>query len=85
MLAGYMDQLRNTIAWAHYQDDIDSLYLARDSMQQLMQWVDLLPKAAQQQACYAIDSLLPMEWPLWMEACRFDDGSSVASENSTFH
>lgn len=75
MLHTYIDQLQHSIQWAEQQDDIDVLCLARDSMDQLLAFVSTLPAAAQMQAQQRIDRVLPMEWPLWMEACRYQDGS----------
>ncbi len=77
MLCHYLDNLKNTIQWACMQDDIDILSLARDRHNQLLDYVQTLPTSEQQLAHQHIDGLLPMEWPLWMEACRYDDGADA--------
>ncbi|MGK0499158.1 MAG: hypothetical protein ACJAYG_000790 [Oceanicoccus sp.] len=77
-ISSLIDNLQHSILWAQQQDDMEVLCLARDNMDQLMSVVDSLPLADQLQAHYHIDQVLPMEWPLWMEACRYDDGSSRA-------
>jgi hypothetical protein len=76
MLSNYIDNLQSSILWAQQQDDIDVLCLARDNMNQLMDFVTSLSKDDQLQAHQHIDQVLPMEWPLWMEACRYEDGPS---------
>lgn len=73
MLTNYIDNLQSTIQWAQYQDDLDVLCLARDRMNQLLSFVDTLPVNDQQQAYQHIDEMVPMEWPMWMEACRYED------------
>lgn len=73
MLNNYMDNLQNSIQWAQQQDDIDVLCLARDSMDQLLDFVGKLPLSDQMQAHEKLNNVLPMEWPLWMEACRYED------------
>ena len=73
MLNNYMDNLQNSIQWAQQQDDIDVLCLARDNMDQLLEFVRKLPLSDQIQAHEKLDKVLPMEWPLWMEACRYED------------
>ena len=85
MLGNYIDNLQNSIQWAHCQDDIDVLCLARDRMDQLMSFVTTLPEADQLQAHQHIDQVLPMEWPLWMEACRYGDGSVDMNQVVTMH
>jgi hypothetical protein len=74
MLNNYFNKLQQSIQWAEQQDDIDVLCLARDSMTQLLDFVNTLPLSEQFQAQQTIDQVLPMEWPLWMEACRYEDG-----------
>ena len=85
MLNNYIDNLQNSILWAQQQDDIDVLCLARDNMNQLMDFVTTLPEADQMQAHQHIDAVLPMEWPLWMEACRYEDSASVSDTEVTLH
>ena len=85
MLSTYINNLENTIQWAQYQDDIDILCLARDHMDQLLAFVGTLPLQDQQQAHIHLVELLPMEWPLWMEACRYEDGNQNSIENITLH
>ncbi|WP_339338947.1 hypothetical protein [uncultured Oceanicoccus sp.] len=85
MLNNYMTNLHNSIIWAQQQDDIDVLCLARDTMNQLMDFVTTLPAADQMQAQQHIESVLPMEWPLWMEACRYKDVASNERTKVTTH
>lgn len=76
MLSTYLDKLQHSIHWAHIEDDIDVLSLARESFDQLLHFVGTLPLPEQLRAHRCIDQVLPMEWPLWMEACRYEDGYS---------
>ncbi|MCP3908984.1 MAG: hypothetical protein GY712_13320 [Oceanicoccus sp.] len=85
MLNNYIDSLQSSIIWAQQQDDIDVLCLARDTMNQLMDFVTTLPTADQMQAHQDIEDVLPMEWPLWMEACRYEDGASNKHCDATVH
>lgn len=80
MLNQYIESLESTIQWAQYQDDLDILCLARDRMDQLLDFVQTLPEPDQIKAQMTIDRVLPMEWPLWMEACRYEEAAvSVAT------
>ena len=85
MLSNYIDNLQSSILWAQQQDDIDVLCLARDNMNQLMDFVTNLSEDDQLQAHLHIDQVLPMEWPLWMEACRYEDSSSDLHLEVTVH
>jgi hypothetical protein len=73
MLASYVQNLQGCIQWASLQEDMDVLCLARERMQELEQYVSQLPVAQQQSAYLLIDDILPMEWPLWMETCRYEE------------
>lgn len=84
MLSHYIDNLESTIQWAQYQDDIDVLCLARDRMNQLLDFVRFLPERDQIKVQQTIDRVLPMEWPLWMEACRYEDRDPIPA-NITLH
>lgn len=85
MLNHYIENLESTIQWAQFQDDIDVLCLARDHMNQLLDFVDTLPVPEQVKAQMSIDRVLPMEWPLWMEACRYEDQAPMAPREATLH
>lgn len=85
MLHHYIDNLQSSIQWAQYQDDFDVLCLARDYMDQLLTFVGTLPVREQMQAYSAIDQVLPMEWPLWMEACRYQDGGQLVNPKRVLH
>jgi hypothetical protein len=85
MLHTYIANLQNSIIWAQHQDDIDVLYLARDNMNQLLNFITTLPEALQTQAHQTIDNVLPMEWPMWMEACRYEDFESCVATSEVFH
>lgn len=85
MLHNYIASLQNSIIWAQHQDDIDVLYLARDNMNQLLNFITTLPEALQHQAHQTIDNVLPMEWPMWMEACRYEDFESCVATSEVFH
>ena len=78
MLGHYIDNLENRILWAQQQDDIDILCAVRDNMNHLMDFVSTLPQVAQLMAHQHIEQVLPMEWPLWMEACRYQDEGDSA-------
>jgi hypothetical protein len=84
MLNHFIGKLQQTIQWAQQQDDIEVLCLARESMNQLLDFADGLPATEQVQIHQHLDRLLPMEWPLWMEACRYQDGT-VSSASPTLH
>jgi hypothetical protein len=84
MLNNYMNNLQQSIRWAQQQDDIEVLCLARDNMNQLMDFANNLSINEQVQLHQHIDQLLPMEWPLWMEACRYQD-SRASSSAPTLH
>lgn len=85
MLSSYIDNLQSSIRWAHCQNDIDVLCLAREHMNQLMSFVTTLPEVDQQQAHQHIEQVLPMEWPLWMEACRYEDRDITTAQRATLH
>jgi len=85
MLHTYIANLQNSIIWAQHQDDIDVLYLARDNMNQLLNFITTLPEALQHRAHQTIDNVLPMEWPMWMEACRYEDFESCVATSEVFH
>jgi hypothetical protein len=85
MLHNYIANLQNSIIWAQHQDDIDVLCLARDNMNQLLDFVTTLPETAQYQVHQHIDDVLPMEWPMWMEACRYEDFDCSAASGEVFH
>lgn len=76
MLNQYIENLESTIQWAQYQDDLDILCLARERMDQLLDFVQTLPVSDQIRAQMTIDRVLPMEWPLWMEACRYEEAAT---------
>jgi hypothetical protein len=57
------------------------LQQARRSMQQLQAVIAQLDSDAQRRANQTVDALLPMEWPLWMEACRFEDDQPAATRH----
>lgn len=74
MLSRYLEDLQHSIQWAQFEDDLDVLNLARHKMEEAMSFIAGLNSCQQQQSAYRqLDSLLPMEWPIWMEACRYGD------------
>jgi hypothetical protein len=73
MLKDYFSNLQECINFARSQDDLDILFLARERMNQLLSAVSALPLEKRAKAQQDIDDVLPMEWPLWMEACRYHD------------
>ena len=86
MLNIHLENLQNSILWAQFQDDLEVLYHARDNLHQLLSIVSELPVAEQLKAQETIEQVLPMEWPLWMEACRYEDGSRyTANANRVLH
>ena len=80
MLASYMENLQGCIQWASLREDMDILCLARERMQELEQFVSQLPAQEQQSAYLLIDDILPMEWPLWMETCRYEEGQQLGQQ-----
>lgn len=85
MLSHYIDNLENTIQWAHYQDDMDVLMLAREHMDRLLAFTQTLPVTEQLEVHRTLDRVLPMEWPLWMEALRYEDGDRHGGCAATLH
>lgn len=85
MLSQYIDNLENTIQWARYEEDIDVLRLARDHMDRLLDYTRTLPVAEQMHVHQQLDQVLPMEWPLWMEACRYEDEIVADGQGVTLH
>lgn len=73
MLENYFNNLQECINFARNQDDLDVLFLARERMNQLLSAVSVLPLEKRRKVQRDIDDVLPMEWPLWMEACRYHD------------
>lgn len=76
MLDQHIENLQSSIQWAQQGEDLDILQLARSRMEQLMTLISELADDERQKAYAHIDKLLPMEWPLWMEACRYEDHSA---------
>ncbi len=85
MLDTHLKNLEHSIIWAQQQDDIEVLCLARDNMDRLLHFTNELPVPTQLQVQQKIDQLLPMEWPLWMEACRYENGEDQFEEPVTLH
>lgn len=85
MLNQYIEDLQNSIQWAHFDNNFDVLCLAKQKMDKLMKFVSTLSGDAQQRAHQQIDQVLPMEWPLWMEACRYQDDAGIWQQNVVFH
>ncbi|MFT5578080.1 MAG: hypothetical protein ACI9WS_000832 [Paraglaciecola psychrophila] len=85
MLDRFIDQLQDSIDRAQLQEDINILHLARHRMAQLQVALLSLPPGQQVRLQRDIDRSLPMEWPLWMEACRCDDGEEIAAESAQLH
>ncbi len=85
MLESHMNNLQASIQWAQYQDDIDVLNMARTTMDQLIHFITTLPESQQQDAYQSVDSVLPMEWPIWMEACRYSDSEQPSDQTVVLH
>ena len=86
MINQYIENLESSIQWAQLEDDLNVLCMARDQMDQLMSAMSGLSLVEQEKAQQHIDTILPMEWPLWMEACRYQDGMTFAEqEGATIH
>jgi hypothetical protein len=85
MLESHINNLQASIQWAQYQDDIDVLNMARTTMDELVHFITTLPESQQQDAYLHIDNVLPMEWPIWMEACRYNDSEPVAAQPVVLH
>lgn len=80
MLDNYIDDLQDSIDWAHERDDIEILHLARYRMDQLLSAINTLPVIKRASFQAEVDKVLPMEWPLWMEACRYNDGDETTEK-----
>ena len=78
MLDRFIDQLQDSIHRAQVRDDIALLHIVRHRMEQVQVALLSLPPGQQVRVQLDLDRSLPMEWPLWMEACRFDDGDFAA-------
>ncbi|WP_019528728.1 hypothetical protein [Dasania marina] len=76
--------LRTSIEWAQRDQSLDIFRMAGAQLEKLECYVCCLSSQQQQQAYQAIESMLPMEWPLWMEACRYDD-VLVQAPSATLH
>lgn len=85
MLSHFIENLEKSIVWAQQQDDIDVLNLAKDNMDQLLSFVETLPATDQIETHQQIDRMIPMEWPLWMEACRYEDSPMHTQSAHTYH
>jgi hypothetical protein len=85
MLKDYIQNLEHSIVWAQHEDDFDVLCLAKQNMDQLMDFVSELSVDDQQRAHRRINQVLPMEWPLWMEACRYGDFEMREMAGTTYH
>jgi hypothetical protein len=78
MLNHYLVDLASSIQWAQCQDDMDVLRMAKARLNDAISYVAGMDCDQQKQAAFAqIDQLLPMEWPMWMEACRFGDAATA--------
>lgn len=73
MFDQHIKNLQSSIQWAQQAEDLDILQLARSRMDQLVALISKLADEDRAKAYAHIDELLPMEWPLWMEACRYED------------
>lgn len=70
MLGHEMTRLQQTLEWARFDLDMDVVQLAQQHLQQLESQIIALPEALQASAWQQLDSVLPMEWPLWVEMSR---------------
>ena len=85
MLNHYIENLEKSIQWVQCHNDFDVLCLAKERMDQLIKFVSTLSKEDQHKAYSDVESVLPMEWPLWMEACRYDDRELCTTQELVFH
>ncbi len=83
MLTNALQGLRDSIQWAHGRADIELYDLARQRMEDLEAVIHCLPAHMQEEVYLLVEELLPMEWPLWMEACR--DNNQAAGASPTLH
>lgn len=83
MFNRYLENLQTSIQWAMHDADLDVLCLARDQHDRLLSLVTILPDQFQPVWQEQIESVLPMEWPLWMEACRYRD--TGIGQRNTLH
>ena len=85
MLHHYIKALEASILWARCETDINVLCLARERMDELLAFAGTLPRLQQMEALRVIDQALPMEWPLWMEACRYEDNPDRPPAGTVLH
>lgn len=79
-----LENLRRSIAWAEQDQDLEIFRMASVQLQALERCVIGLSEQEQNQAYNAIDAMLPIEWPMWMEACRYDD-VAVQAPSASVH
>ena len=79
-----LDNLRLTIEWAQRDQHLTMFHTAKTQLHQLEACLAHLPKFEQRLLYRLIDEILPMEWPLWMEACRYND-VSVQKQTRVLH
>lgn len=84
MYDSQLNNLRTTIEWAQRDQDLQIFRMAGVQLNQLESYLAHLSELEQRRAQNAINKMLPMEWPLWMEACRYDD-VFVQSQPVTIH
>ena len=69
-----LENLRRSILWAEQDQNIEIFRMAGVQLEALERYVLVLSEQDQARAYEAIDQMLPFDWPLWMEACRYGDG-----------
>ena len=74
MFEQQLENLRRSIQWAEQDQNLDIFRMAGVQLQALERYVLGLSEQEQPRAYQAIDNMLPCDWPLWMEACRYGDG-----------
>ena len=79
-----LDNLRISIEWAQRDQNLEIFRMASVQLETLESFIKSLSEFDQHKAFQAIERLLPMEWPLWMEACRYND-VSVQTMSGTIH
>ena len=76
MLNHHFRDLQNSIHSAQREPDLTLFELARQRLGQIEAMVAMLPRAEARAVYRRLDALLPADWPLWMEACRYGDAGA---------
>ncbi|HUH36611.1 MAG TPA: hypothetical protein VL027_01575 [Spongiibacteraceae bacterium] len=85
MLSTHLQSLQQTIHSALVCQDPDLYRLAGARMERLLDYLGQLPAPLAGEVHAKIDQMLPFEWPLWMESCRFEGSSPSVRAAAVLH